>query len=243
VAHLQCNCGQDTLSLVRQLGAARVIGVDISDAAIAEARKLSEESGTQSSVSFERNDVTEWLEKYRGERFDVLFASYGWLSWLGDLPGWARGVASVLKPGGRLVLIEFHPLVWSFGEGGALTGDAYFADEPGGVCNEPGGVSDYVASSGTGLIPEGMQWAAGEVDFQNTEPTVEFQHTVGDLISALANAGLLVSSMREYPYSNGCQLFGGMKPMPGRRFSMPEGLPSMPLMLSMVAVHRHISEV
>src|SRR5262249_12228824 len=40
VVHLQCNSGQDTLSL-RRHGAASVLGVDISDEAIGFARRLS----------------------------------------------------------------------------------------------------------------------------------------------------------------------------------------------------------
>ena len=55
--HLQCNSGQDSLSLV-QLGA-QVTGVDISDTAIDFARQLSRDSGL--SASFERADVLEWL--------------------------------------------------------------------------------------------------------------------------------------------------------------------------------------
>mmetsp|Transcript_45872 Transcript_45872/g.120277 ORF Transcript_45872/g.120277 Transcript_45872/m.120277 type:complete len:320 (+) Transcript_45872:65-1024(+) len=235
VVHLQCNCGQDTLSLLR-LGAAHVVGVDISDAAIAEAQQLSVDTGL--AADFERDDVLLWLDKSRNEKFDVVFTSYGVLGWLGDLRRWARGISGLLKPGGRLVLVEFHPLAWSFRDGGTLTGDPYFIDAPGGRCDEPGGVSDYVASSGDGLIPEGMGWAQGECGFSNPEPTIEYQHTVGDIVTALSAAGLFIRSMREYPFSNGCQMFGGMRPLPGRRFAMPEGLASVPLMLSITAEHR-----
>ena len=83
-----------------------------------------------------------------------------------------------------------------------------------------------------------MEWAVGELNFANPEPAVEFQHTVGDLISALADAGLFVKSMREYPFSNDCQLLPGMRRMPGRRFALPDGVVAVPLMLSIVAVPR-----
>jgi hypothetical protein len=43
LAHLQCNCGQDTLSIARHHGAT-VTGIDISDTAIAFAKRLSSES-------------------------------------------------------------------------------------------------------------------------------------------------------------------------------------------------------
>src|SRR5215468_3570905 len=57
VVHLQCNSGQDTLSL-RRLGATKLLGVDISDEAIDFARRLSGESGVE--ASFVRADVYDW---------------------------------------------------------------------------------------------------------------------------------------------------------------------------------------
>jgi SAM-dependent methyltransferase len=221
VAHLQCNCGQDSLSIAR-LGA-QVVGCDISDAAIDEAVRLSADSGI--ACDFEREDVITWLERSRGEGYDVVFCSYGCISWLCDLHRWACGIAAILRPSGRLVLVEFHPLAWSLGDNGALSGDPYFDETPAasgggkGITN-PAGVSDYVGQSGGGLIPEGMGAAKGERAFANPEPIVEFTHTTADLVSAIASAGLHVEMMREYPYSNGCQLFGGMRELPGRRYSV-----------------------
>ena len=55
--HLQCNAGQDTLSLAK-LGAVAT-GVDISDEAIQFARKLSADSGIP--AAFHRADVYDWL--------------------------------------------------------------------------------------------------------------------------------------------------------------------------------------
>ena len=57
LVHLQCNVGQDSLSLAR-LGA-RVTGVDISDEAIARATQLAADAGI--AASFVRADVYDWL--------------------------------------------------------------------------------------------------------------------------------------------------------------------------------------
>ncbi|MDV6272526.1 hypothetical protein R3Q06_03330 [Rhodococcus erythropolis] len=57
ILHLQCNSGQDSLSLAA-LGANET-GVDISDSAIDLARTLSTESGIAAKV--ERADVSAWL--------------------------------------------------------------------------------------------------------------------------------------------------------------------------------------
>ncbi len=77
--HLQCNAGQDSLSLAR-LGA-RVTGVDIADSAIDFARQLSRDSGI--AADFQRDDILRWLPvaATRGERFERVFASYGTLVW------------------------------------------------------------------------------------------------------------------------------------------------------------------
>lgn len=230
VLHLQCNCGQDSLSLVG-LGA-EVVGVDISDAAIATAAALSAESGLR--ARFERADVLDWLEDAaaRGERFERVFSSYGTIGWLADLPRWARGVAGVLDEGGELTLVEFHPLCWSFNAEGKVV-EPYFIEGP---IPERGGVNDYVGRSDGALSPSGH--APGVEGFENPEPAFGFQHTVADIVQALADAGLRVQRLVEWPYSNGCRLFDGMEALPGRRYGMPKGVPAMPLMLGVVAARR-----
>lgn len=90
--HLQCNAGQDTLSLVRD--GADATGVDISDEAIGFARQLSADAGLP--ARFERADVLDWMPDATacGERFDRVFTSYGAICWLSDLNAWARGIAA-----------------------------------------------------------------------------------------------------------------------------------------------------
>jgi SAM-dependent methyltransferase len=228
--HLQCNCGQDSLSLAA-LGA-DVTGVDISDAAVEFARNLSTESGI--AAKFERADVLDWLEAaaVRGERYDRVFSTYGTITWLADLPRWGRGVASVLAPGGKLVLLEFHPLCWSFDREGKLI-ESYFIDGP---IPERNGVNDYVGGSKGVLSPSGQ--APGVQGFVNPEAAYAFQHTVAQTVQVLADAGLFIEQLREWPYANGCLLFEGMEPLPGRRFAMPKGVPAMPLMVGVVATPR-----
>ena len=104
LVHLQCNSGQDTLSIARHLGA-EVTGVDISDEAIDFAQKLSAESGIP--ARFERADVFDWCERPDAPQFDLAFVSYGTVTWLNDLGRWGRGIANILKPGGRLVFIDY----------------------------------------------------------------------------------------------------------------------------------------
>ena len=103
--HLQCHFGLDTLSWARR--GARVTGVDFSPVAIERARSLAVRAGLD--ATFIEAD-TQALPGRLAGRFDVAFASYGVLCWIGDLDAWMRGASLALRPGGRLVLVEFHPL-------------------------------------------------------------------------------------------------------------------------------------
>ena len=234
VAHLQCNSGGDTLSLVR-LGA-QVTGVDLSDEAVLSARSLSQESGLP--ARFVRADVYDWLaETARGkEHFDVAFASYGVVCWLADLVLWARGIGGILRAGGRFVLVDFHPSAEVFDENWSLA-----RDYPGG--GEPlpleEGVGDYVANSGGALTPAGF--AEGIGGFRNPEPCLLFRWGLGEVVTALAGAGLKITALEEYPHSNGERHFSRMRELPGRRMVPPEDVPAVPLMYGIRAEKSGVS--
>ena len=229
VVHLQCNSGQDTLSLANM--GAHATGVDISDTAIEFARKLSEESGVP--AAFHRADVYDWLEEAgrAGERFDVAFSSYGAVVWLSDLPSWARGIAGVLKPGGRFVVVDFHP-VWT------MLGDDWTLELPysyfgkAGHSTFPDGIGDYVSMEMRARDPD--RPIEGVQDFRNPHPVHEFYWGIGDIVTALLDAGLALTTLREYPYANSAH-YPGMRATPDGRFVPPEGVPPIPLMYSIAA--------
>lgn len=226
--HLQCNAGQDTLSLA-QLGAT-VTGVDISDEAIAFARQLAADTGI--AATFERADLYAWLADAAaaGRQFDVVFCSYGFLCWLSDLDRWARGIAAMLKPGGRFVAIEFHPFSMVFDFDWARKSDYSGGGKP---QSWPTGVGDYVAMAGEALTPSG--WVAGVSDFRNPYPGHEWHWGLAETVTALLDAGLTLTTLREYPYANGARLFEGMREEPGLRMYPPEDTPSLPLMFGLIA--------
>ncbi len=226
LVHLQCNSGQDTLSLAA-LGA-NVTGVDISDEAISFASRLAGDSHIP--ANFIRSDVYDWLAEYEGEPFDIVFSSYGALCWLSDLESWARGVASVLNPGGRFVCVDFHPFSMVFDEQFNIA-YPYFAD--GETLTWDDGIGDYVGMAGTALAPSGF--TEGETDYHNPHPVHEFQWGVAEVLQTLIDAGFSIDTIREYPYSNGAKLFDNLVEVEGRRFVRPEGEPNLPLMWGVVA--------
>ncbi|MBE9035683.1 class I SAM-dependent methyltransferase [aff. Roholtiella sp. LEGE 12411] len=146
VVHLQCNAGQDTLSLAQH--GAVVAGVDISDEAISFAQQLSEKSGI--FATFYRADVFDWLEETanKNEHFDIVFSSYGAVCWISDINLWAKRIAAILKPGGRFVVIDFHPVASMFDEDWSRKFPYFSNSKP---LSWEDGISDYLAASGRGL--------------------------------------------------------------------------------------------
>lgn len=228
LAHLQCNSGGDSISLAK-LGAI-VTGVDISDEAIHSARDLSQR--TDIPASFERADVYDWLASAaREERsFDIVYCSYGVVCWLPDITSWATGIMAILNPGGRFVLVDFHPVAamfdedWNHVHGYPSGGEPLPLDE---------GVGDYVAGSEGGLTPAGFE--DGVKGFENPEPAQLFRWGLGEVVTALAGAGLRITTLKEYPHSNGERHFARMRELEGRRMSPPEDVPAVPLMYGVSA--------
>jgi 2-polyprenyl-3-methyl-5-hydroxy-6-metoxy-1,4-benzoquinol methylase len=111
ILHLQCNIGLNTLSMAR-LGA-HPTGVDFADDGLDIARRLAGE--LELDVPFVCSNVYQ-LPRVLDGTLDVVFTSYGVLSWLPDLNEWARVVAHFLKPGGAFSIVEIHPIATLFTE-------------------------------------------------------------------------------------------------------------------------------
>ncbi len=109
ILHLQCHFGQDTISLSR-LGAA-VTGIDLSDKAIQSAKQIA--IRVESNAKFICCDLYD-LPNHLTEKFDVVFSSYGTICWLPDLDKWAKIISQYLKPNGKFVFAEIHPVVFMF---------------------------------------------------------------------------------------------------------------------------------
>ena len=208
--HLQCHFGLDTMSWSR-LGA-RATGVDFSGAAIDLARSLNEEAGL--GARFIRSDVYR-LPEALGERFDIVFTSYGVLSWLPDIAAWAEVVRAHLAPGGLFYIVDFHPVAAIFeaaGEGDLVPAYSYFPHE---------------------IFVEG-----GEPGYAGTEPIesphYEWQHGLGEVVSALLDAGLGIEFLHEFPFTR-YRAHPGMERGPDGWWRLPGQQESLPLMFSIRA--------
>jgi SAM-dependent methyltransferase len=210
--HLQCHMGQDTLSWAR-LGA-HVTGLDFSVEAIHTARALARDIGMAERARFVVSDVYEASAALAGERYDIVYTGFGSLVWLPDLTRWARTVASLLKDQGTLYLAEFHPLTeMMLGKDGKSVEQHYFQAE--GVTSD----SPWTYTEGPPL----------------TETTsVRWQHPLGAVVTALAQAGLRIEFLHEHN-SLLFQRYPSMERWGQFDYRFPADHPHLPLMYSIRA--------
>ncbi len=177
ILHLQCHFGQDSISLAR-LGA-QVTGIDLSNAAIDKANQLAVATNTSANTTFiccDLYDAPNFLDK----KFDLVFTSYGTIGWLPDINRWAAVVSHFLKPEGRFVMAEFHPVVWMYDDDFTAVTYNYANDTP---------IIEQL--EGTYTNPESK--IQGEY--------VTWNHGLGEVVSALLDQGIQIKAFKEFDYS------------------------------------------
>ena len=175
ILHLQCHFGQDTISLGR-LGA-HVTGVDLSDKAIESARELLKK--TKINVQFICCNIYD-LPQHLEQQFDIVFTSYGTIGWLPDIDKWGSIISNFLKPSGKLIFVDFHPVVWMFDDGFNKIAYNYFK-------------SDAIIETESGT------YADRDANF--TLETVTWNHAMSEVVNALIKNGLELNSLDEFDYS------------------------------------------
>ena len=214
--HLQCHVGTDSLSLAR-LGA-RVTGLDFAPSAIEAAGQLFDRAGV--AARFVVSDVYEAGVALNGEQFDLVYTGVGALCWLPDIVGWARVAAALLEPGGRLYLRELHPVLFTLDDerNDELlvirypyfnTAEPQFVDSP----------TSYQNRAVELAAPQRYVW----------------NHGLGEVVTALIDAGLRITSLVEHDESEWHAL-PWMVPTSDGRHGLPPGRERVPLMYTIQAV-------
>ena len=175
--HLQCHFGIDALSWARH--GARVTGADFSARAVELARSLAAE--LRLDATFVRSDLYDLPSVLDGQ-FDIVYTSRGVLGWLPDLDRWAGVVAHFLRPGGVFYVTEIHPVAEAF------------ADEPGLRLGYP-----YFRRPEPLVLP--VQGSYADPTAQVRQP-VEYgwAHSMGEIVTAVAGAGLRIEFLHELPF-------------------------------------------
>ncbi len=140
---------------------------------------------------------------------------YGALNWLPDLVRWAETAASLVAPGGFLYLAEFHPLsdVLDDETASRVTYDYFNRDAW--VDETPGTYTDFDAPT-------------------VNNRSVEWQHPLGDVVSALAGAGLRIEFLHEHDMTM-FQRFAALRRAGDGYYRLPADRPRIPLMYSLKA--------
>jgi SAM-dependent methyltransferase len=178
--HLQCASGRDTLSLLVE-GADRVVGIDISDVHIDNARRTAASLGW--GAQWYRCDVLEAPAELDGTA-DLVYTGRGAINWIADLAAWASVCARLLVPGGVLSVYDGHPFQWLFDEvDGRLELNAI--DYFGSAVSSKGWPETYIGDLGL-----------KEADLA---PMHEQVHGLGAVVTALLRAGLTLEHLGEHP--------------------------------------------
>ena len=176
--HLQCHFGMDTLNWAR-LGAT-VTGVDFAESAVVQARALAAQIGVTNARFVQANVYA--ANEALPEQFDIVYTGIGALCWLHDIKGWAKVVATFLKPGGFLYLYEGHPVLWALDDERVDHGLAP---------RYP-----YFETPRPLEFDSAMTYVDGP-PMKNTK-NFEWNHGIGEVVTALLDAGLRLDFLHEH---------------------------------------------
>ena len=178
--HLQCAGGTDTLSLL-QLGAAEVVGIDISEEMIEVARSKS--AALQLPATWVVADVLHVPDAYRAYA-DLVYTGKGAINWIANIEAWAIAVSQLIRPSGYFYIFDGHPVTFFFRmQANDLIVDPEF----------PGYFADAVYTSD--------KWP--ETYVGQLKPKMATKHEkawpVSRVITALIDAGLTLKQFTEHP--------------------------------------------
>lgn len=217
--HLQCHLGAETIAFAER--GAKPVGLDISGESVREARRIAAE--TDVDIEYLEANVYDAVEAANNRTFDVVYTGKGALCYLPDLDPWADIVATLLRPGGSLYVVEFHPLLYALG-----------------VVPPPDGSeelkirADFLSGRGAEERDATRTYTDGPA---LTEATVayEWRHDIGEVVTALIGAGLRIDRLREdqrLPWPR----WSSMRPDDSGWFALPDDAPRIPLLYAVKAV-------
>jgi hypothetical protein len=185
--------------------------LDFSLPAITAARSLAESLGIP--ASFIVSDVYDAADAFGGQLFDIVYTGIGALVWLPDIPRWASVVYSLLAPGGYLYLVESDPFVQTLSDDGVRVAYDYF--------DSAGQVEDYSHTYTDGP------------PLSHTV-SVQFQHGIGTVVTALAETGLRIEFLHEFDFE-AFQRFESLERGTDGLYRFPPGRPRVPMIFSLRA--------
>lgn len=216
--HLQCHLGVESIALARR--GARVVGLDISGESVVQARSVAQRHGVD--IEYVQGNVYDALDVLGGRQFDRIYTGKGALCYLPDLPLWADVVARLLRPGGSVYVVEFHPLLYSLGVVPPADGSQELLLR-----------NDFLSGRGPEKRDATYTYTDGP-PLADARVAYEWRHEIAGVVNALVGAGLVVERLREsakLPWPR----FSGMVREEDGWFRLPDDAPRIPLLYAVSA--------
>jgi len=217
VLHLQCHLGTETIAFAR--AGARAVGLDISAGSLDEARGIAARAGVD--IEYVHANVYDAAEALGGRQYDVVYTGKGALCYLPDLPSWVETIRSLLKPGGSLYIVEFHPLLNALGPMPPPDGSQDLVLR-----------NDYLAGRGAIARNSRTTYTGGEVPDKTL--SYEWMHGLGEVVTALVTGGLTIERLREsevLPWPR----WESMVSTDEGWWRLPDAAPRIPLLYALLA--------
>ncbi|KUH83860.1 MULTISPECIES: class I SAM-dependent methyltransferase [unclassified Mycobacterium] len=212
--HLQCHIGIDTVSWAR-MGAVDVHGLDLSPNSLRHAARIAERDGRELTwVEGDARFASTLIER----RFELIVTSAGTIVWLPELVNWAQSIRELLEPGGLFLIRDDHPIL------GAM------AFEPWEITD------DYLAGGGSRIYEDSGTYTEDSAGLISHVENHEWRHDLGEIVSALLQAGLQIEALVELPYMD-WPAFADLIPSP-EGWALPPSAPRIPLNFAIVARRR-----
>lgn len=187
IAQFCCNNGRELLSMM-QLGAEQGIGFDIAENILAQAKETAQKIG-RTNCDFVSCNILDIDEQYY-KSFDLILFTIGAITWFQDLRPLFNKVANCLKPGGIMLINDFHPFVNMLALPGEKSFDennlnkvtySYFRTEP------------WIENDGIGYISPPYE----------SKTFTSYSHTLSEIINSAIAEGLAIKLYNEYNYDVG----------------------------------------
>ena len=174
ILYLQSHIGVDGVVLAR--AGAHVTCADFSAVALERAQHLASKIGV--SIDTVETDARNLPESLHG-RFDIVYVTIGAICWIDDLDLWMSQVSLALRPGGKLVMFEIHPIYQVFSK-----------RTPELVLDFPYGDGGHFTESGSGSY--------ADPNSEITSTTTNFAHSLANVTNSAIAASLRIDRLDEF---------------------------------------------
>jgi len=203
IANLLGSNGRKAIPLAL-LGAVVTV-IDISPENRRYALETAKEAGVE--IDFIASDLFELDRSDLNGTFDIVYLEGGILHYFSDLARFAQIAAELLKTGGRLILNDFHPLrrMLRSREDGTIAVDGDYFDR----------------ELREGTVAYRNEFPDGDQD--DFPPVLIRSWTLGDIVTGIAGAGLVVERLTEEPGYDGQPTVPGLFTLIAHKYPLERG--------------------